>query len=544
MVEAGGETKGFEIPGYGDISQIGRGASSNVFKGFDAELNRWVAIKVLLTDDPDDPARRRFKREGEITANLGKHPHIVQVLGTGIAASGHPYVVMEFFDQGSIGDRLRSAGTFTVDETLDIGEKIADAVAAAHKAGVLHRDIKPQNILLSEYGPALADFGIARAATNLEWSQSLDQLTPMHSPPEVLMGGTSTSQSDIYSLGSTLYTMLAGRPPFAGTSGEAPLKYQVRVLQDPVPSIPRADLPSALTDTLHQALAKSPGDRQSSAAELRDALRSIRHGSPLPLSTERVASIQLDDTSPTHPLASLQHGQLDSVITEPELPTTNRSSIIESDGQLLLDTPTIYPSQLAPEAARSPEWTDRVDRSSTTPDSMMPLVSSLVNDQAILDEQTISRAGSTVRVENDEPSTGSSNRRHIFWFAAAGVLVSISLLGLVLTLTQPGPVRLQIKHVSTTTIAAVDQPTGLAAIPNGTSIGVRWQDPTNGELPFLVTTVDSANQKSSGHLVARGQSSYSAQGLSPNTNYCFEVQAIIGSSTLGEPSNICASTSS
>ena len=152
MDKAGGDTGELRIAGYGDIAQIGRGASSNIFKGFDSELNRWVAIKVLLADDPDDPARKRFKREGEITANLGKHPHIVQVLGTGFTESGHPYVVMELFEQGSIADRLRSAGAFTVDDTLDIGEKIADAVAAAHKAGVLHRDIKPQNILLSEYG--------------------------------------------------------------------------------------------------------------------------------------------------------------------------------------------------------------------------------------------------------------------------------------------------------------------------------------------------------------------------------------------------------
>ena len=153
-------------------------------------------------------------------------------------------------------------------------------MAAAHKAAVLHRDIKPQNILLSEYGPALADFGIARVATNLEWSQSLDQLTPLHSSPETLMGGASTAQSDIYSLGSTLYAMLAGRPPFAGPPGESVLKYQVRVLQEPLPPIPRSDIPQSLMEVLQAALAKNPADRFGSAVEFRDALRRCRGRGP------------------------------------------------------------------------------------------------------------------------------------------------------------------------------------------------------------------------------------------------------------------------
>ena len=151
---------------------------------------------------------------------------------------------------------------------------------------MLHRDIKPQNILLSEYGPALGDFGIARTSANLEWSQSLDQLTPMHAAPEILLGGTSTAQSDLYSLGSTLYAMLAGRPPFAGPSGEAPLRYQARVMRDPVPPVPRADVPPSVTDALERALAKNPADRFRSATELRDVLRACRHaGHDLPPST-------------------------------------------------------------------------------------------------------------------------------------------------------------------------------------------------------------------------------------------------------------------
>src|ERR1700691_985007 len=96
-----------EIAGLRDLTVIGRGASSTVYRGHDEELNRAVAVKVLLIDDPGDPARKRFQREREITANLGKHPYIVQVLGTGFASDGRPYMVMELFERGSVADRIR-----------------------------------------------------------------------------------------------------------------------------------------------------------------------------------------------------------------------------------------------------------------------------------------------------------------------------------------------------------------------------------------------------------------------------------------------------
>ena len=264
-----------DITGLHDLSPIGKGASSTVYRAHDEELNRWVAVKVFEADDPSDPARKRFRREREITANLGKHPHIVQVLGTGFSSTGLPYVVMELFERGSIADKIRTQGTYSAAETIDIGIKIADAAEAAHQAGVLHRDIKPQNILVSEYGPALADFGIARSATNLEWSQSLDQITPMHAPPEVLLGEGPTARSDVYSIGSTLYTMLAGRPPHAGPPGETLLQYQVRAAQGVVPDIARADVPRALVSVIMTALATDPADRYGSPGTLRDALKQV-----------------------------------------------------------------------------------------------------------------------------------------------------------------------------------------------------------------------------------------------------------------------------
>jgi Protein kinase domain/Fibronectin type III domain len=274
MSEAnGGETS--EIPGFQDLKVIGRTQSSVVYRALDTELRRPVAIKVLLADNPDDPAWRRFDREREITANLGRHPYIVAVLGTGFTPSKLPYVVMDYYEKGSVATRLRTDGPFAPDEVADIGAKVAEALTAAHQAGVMHRDIKPENVLLSAYGPALADFGIARTIVNREWSGSLELLTIHHAPPEILLGELPTPQADIYSLGSTLYTMLAGHSPYAGPTGENAMAFQQRVQRDPLPPLERNDVPAELGHVLETALAKEPQQRWSSAAEIRDALRAI-----------------------------------------------------------------------------------------------------------------------------------------------------------------------------------------------------------------------------------------------------------------------------
>jgi len=263
------------ISGYGEFQMIGRGASSVVYRAWDEELSRNVAIKVLLEDSTDDPARKRFRREGTITANLGKHPHIVQVHATGFTDDDLPFVVMEYYEKGSIADRLAASGPFSLAETREIGMRIAEALEAAHRAGIVHRDVKPRNILMSEYGPALADFGIARSVTSLEWSSTLVQFTPMHAAPEILDGEVPTVQADIYGLGSTLYTMLNGKPPFAGPDGESLVRFHRRLLEQQMPELLRSDVPAEFEEVLSQALAKDPADRFRSAREMRDALEAV-----------------------------------------------------------------------------------------------------------------------------------------------------------------------------------------------------------------------------------------------------------------------------
>jgi serine/threonine-protein kinase PknK len=576
MAQDRGDGRPFEVQGYRDVSQIGRGASSTVYKGYDPELSRWVAIKVLLTDDPDDPARKRFKREGEITANLGKHPHIVQVLGTGFAASGSPYVVMEFFEQGSIGDRLRTSGAFTLEETLNIGEKIADAVSAAHRAGVLHRDIKPQNILLSEYGPALGDFGIARTSANLEWSQSLDQLTPMHAAPEILLGGTSTAQSDIYALGSTLYAMLAGRPPFAGPPGEAPLRYQVRVVQDAVPPIPRSDLPGPMIEVIERALAKSPADRYHSAAELRDALRScLHHGAGVVTSSPAVlhdpaappVPAQIPPRAPSTPMA------VSSSAARPAQPPPAAASISDASDETVtragaaatVDPPTastVFPgppnkpvppttwiaSGVAPASSAGP-GTAKLDQPTPPPvlGALVPPGSNAqlasATDAQVGDrgELTIQRPISTLDPATPgEPAENAGRPRHLLLLGAALSVVVIAGVAVLLLAGKPLPKIPVTKEYSIPT-TDTDKPTTLRLVPTGSGATLQWTAPPGYQGDFLVIEVNG-----DGRPVGRdkyGKTSVALPELDPTSfTGCLQVRALISARITGEPADDCYAT--
>src|SRR5262249_35808369 len=160
----------------------------------------------------DDRARRRFARECEATERIGAHPRIVSSLRHGETATGQPYIEMEYYKRGSLEGMLEQ-GILSVPSVLQVGIQIADALSAAHHSGVLHRDVKPGNVLVADDGScAIADFGIAGVQKGVGASLTIDALTPLHAPPEVLRDGRPGSTADLYSLGSTMYTLLTGRP--------------------------------------------------------------------------------------------------------------------------------------------------------------------------------------------------------------------------------------------------------------------------------------------------------------------------------------------
>ncbi|NRQ38375.1 serine/threonine protein kinase [Nonomuraea sp. NN258] len=266
-----------DAPGYRVLDQAGQGGFAVVYRAYQERLDRVVALKVLSVDRVDQRTMRRFQRELQLTGRLTGHPNVVTVFDTGVTASGKPYIAMDFFENGSLRDKVRKEGPLPLPEVLRAGVKLAGALAAVHEAGVLHGDIKPQNILISRYGePAIADFGVARVVDSAEISATSQAFTPLHAAPEVLTGHPHSRAGDIYSLGSTLYHLLAGQPAFHNPADPsiAPLMYRVLSL-DP-PPINRADVPQAALDSILRAMAKQPELRYGSAREFAQRLRAVQ----------------------------------------------------------------------------------------------------------------------------------------------------------------------------------------------------------------------------------------------------------------------------
>jgi protein kinase-like protein len=280
-----------QIAGYRDLSRIGHGGFSVVYRAHSERLGRQVAVKVLAADLGEGRAAARFRREVQLAGRLSGHPYVVPVLDAGVARSGRPYLAMEHYTGGSVKSRLVDRGPLPVAEVAAIGCAVAQALAAAHAAGILHQDIKPENILLSGSGrPALADFGIGRLTDpGTGTSMRTHAMTVQHTAPEVIEGGRSSPASDVYSLGSTLYELLEGRPPFQRDTDEGIAPMLLRVLNEE-PSVRRPDVPPDLVAVLRRAMSKRPEDRYGSAAEFGEALR-VAAGLPEPAAGPAVAAV-------------------------------------------------------------------------------------------------------------------------------------------------------------------------------------------------------------------------------------------------------------
>jgi serine/threonine protein kinase len=272
-----------QVPGYRVLNQIGEGGFSVVYLAYQEHLDRPVALKVLSISTFDKASMHRFQRECKIAGRLADHPNVVTVLDTGMTRSGRPYIAMEYFEHGSLLDRLEREGPLPVAEVLRIGVKLAGALAATHEIAVLHRDVKPQNILVSRYGePALADFGIARLVDSFD-STRTNAFTPYHAAPEVLQGRSPGVGSDLYSLGSTLYQLLAGQTAFDSLPNEGIAQLMLRILSEPPPPIARDDLPRPVSDAIGQAMAKAPEHRFPNAVAFAQRLRQLQGELGLPV---------------------------------------------------------------------------------------------------------------------------------------------------------------------------------------------------------------------------------------------------------------------
>lgn len=278
------------IDGYRVTSLIGRGGFASVYAAEQGAVGGRVAIKVMNVADTDADTMLRFERESQAMGALRGHPHIVTVLDAGTTEDERPYLVMELLDAGSLQSELvrrRAAedGPLPYPRVLDLGVKLASAVAGAHSRGILHRDLKPGNVLLSDYGePLLADFGIARLV-DADASVSGQALSAGFTAPEIIQGGQPTVASDIFSLGCTLFTLLTGSSPFRRPEDAGLLPALNRTVEQPLPDLRPGGVPDALCRVLEVATAKDPAARYRDAVEMAEALRQAQVDLGLPPST-------------------------------------------------------------------------------------------------------------------------------------------------------------------------------------------------------------------------------------------------------------------
>ena len=261
---------------------LGSGGMAEVFLAYEEVLERDVALKILKEQYADDEGFvERFRREARSAASLN-HPNIVHIYDWGGTENGEAsYIAMEYAPGGTLEDRILEDGALPPYKAVEVASQIAEALGFAHERGVIHRDIKPQNILLSALGDAkVTDFGLARAAYSTSLSQtSLVLGTASYMSPEQAMGGPADPRSDLYSLGVVLYEMLTGELPYEGDSS---VTIAVKHVIEPprAPGEVNSEVSEGISALTQKLLAKDPGDRYTSATQLIEDLRRVRDGLP------------------------------------------------------------------------------------------------------------------------------------------------------------------------------------------------------------------------------------------------------------------------
>lgn len=518
------------IDGYLDLEEVARGGDSVVYRARQDGLGRVVAIKVISV--PDEATRARFERELQITLDLGRqHPHIVTVLATTTTADGAPCLVMDFHDLGSLHDRVRAAGPLPTSEVVAAGTACADALAFAHAHGVLHRDVKPQNVLLLPTSYVLTDFGIARLA-DAEHTGTLDRFSYRHASPQVLDGMEPTAADDVWSLGSTLFTLLEGRAPFASDdpSDDTALAYLRRVRTGQRRPITRADAPAELASVIERCLVADREQRTITAAQVRDELVATRTEARSWAPAEREEAA---DGAPS-PL----HGAGPVLAPGPV------------DGQPAPGPPAATPAPAGP--GPDPLRASGPPSPASAPQPLAPsALAHLGTERAAADEHTALRpdrtdpsvpeaSGDPAAPGAAEPGRGAAGRAplpRVLSFVL-GALVVGGILGIGSAWLSRDDAPTEPAPTASAPPSPVEVPTADAAVPpndgdlqaltsnpdleprevvavdDGTSILYTWDDPSGGEVTTLV--VDPADVPAALAQVPAGTSRFRLEGVDPN----------------------------
>lgn len=264
---------GPRIAGYEILRELGRGGFATVYEARQLSVDRLVALKVVSLTGIGADVERRFRAEIRTIGSLSWHPNVVALHDAGISETGLPFLAMELIDGGSWGERVSRGGPSPASKVLEVGTQVAEALAAAHAAGIIHRDVKPDNVLVGRLGEAmLADFGIATLTDGSASVSSTFVGTLAYSAPELLEGARADARADVYSTAATLYTLAAGRAAYHAEEHESPAALIYRVASVPPEPLP-STVPRPLVEVIEQGMARAPGDRPPTAKALVEALQ-------------------------------------------------------------------------------------------------------------------------------------------------------------------------------------------------------------------------------------------------------------------------------
>ena len=336
--------------GFENARQVARGGAGVIYRCYETALGRNVAVKVLPSHI-DDESRERFLREGYAMGGLSGHPNIVNILRVGVSPSGRPYIVMPYHAEDSLAVRLRREGPVAWPEALRIGVKLCGALETAHKAGTLHRDIKPANILVNDYGePQLSDFGIAHIEGGYETATGFFSGTIDYTSPEVMTGSTATVASDVYSLGATLFALIAGNAAHERKKGEDLIAQYLRISTTRVPDLRPDGIPDAVCSAIEKAMAVDPAERPVSAADFGRELQAAQRRNGLKPDSMAITGVGMEATRAINwPPDSSHAHSIPPGATRVELPTSGpQAASIPGPASQSIATPESATSAVVP----------------------------------------------------------------------------------------------------------------------------------------------------------------------------------------------------
>lgn len=511
------------IPGFSFLEHLGSGGFADVYLYEQDRPRRRVAVKVLLSDLRGDASRASFEAEANLMAQLSTHPCIVTIYEADTTAEGRSYLAMEYCSRPSLDARYRQGG-LPLAEVLAVGVQVASAVETAHRAGIAHRDIKPANILTTDYNrPALTDFGISGTMDSDE-DGDVGMSIPW-SPPEALAGARVDGiRADVYSLGATLYTLLAGRSPFMRPGrSNAQRDLVARIMAEQLTPTGRSDVPESLELALATAMAKSPDSRYSSAYAFALALQRIQAELNLSVTEFAVLDeagrqdtaeddgdrtrvrrvVSIDPSATTFPPTLRRAGNLEQPAPEAD-DYTGEGTVLRTPGA-------------APAAPAASAPGDREEPPAPLPDSAVP-------------------AG--------PPADGrprAVSRGRILAGVAGAALVAAAAAALVLAPDPaPRPDTAPPSQPPSNALGglegAVAPPSGLSAVQQAGEAVFTWENPEPQEGDIFLWRSVTATSK--GELVRTSQAEAVLPAAGGET--CIEVQVARANGRASEPAAVCA----